>query len=86
MYAIRSYYDFKTLNVFASAANFRTMMVVAVIGSGLIGSYTIVSPLTYDSLVIGIQGSWSKAFIHSVGAMLACITSASIGLLICGAL
>lgn len=60
--------------------------VVAVIGSGLIGSYAIVSPLTYDALVIGIQGSWPKAFIHSVGAILACITSASIGLLICGAL
>lgn len=58
----------------------------AILGTGLIGAYSVVSPLTYDALVIGLQGSWGKAALHSFGAMLACIGSATVGLAITGAL
>lgn len=58
----------------------------AILGTGVIGSYTVVAPITYGALTIGLRGSWAKAALHSLGALLVCIGTAAIGLAVVGAL
>ena len=58
----------------------------AVIGTGLVGSFTVVGPLTFDSLRLGLQGRRLAALVNSVGALVVCTGAAALGLAITGAI
>jgi CrcB protein len=58
----------------------------AVIGTGFIGSFTVVGPLTFDSLRLGLEGRRVAALMNSVGALVVCTSAAALGLAITGAI
>ncbi|MCJ7436906.1 MAG: CrcB family protein [Acidimicrobiia bacterium] len=58
----------------------------AVIGTGFVGAFTIVGPLTFDSLRLALQGRRVAALVNSVGALVACTGAAALGLAITGAI
>ena len=57
-----------------------------VIGTGFIGSFTVVGPLTFDSLRLGLEGRRAAALMNSVGALVVCTSAAALGLVITGAI
>lgn len=58
----------------------------AIIGTGFVGTFTIVGPLTFDSLRLGLQGRRVAALVNSVGALVVCTSAAALGLAITGAI
>jgi CrcB protein len=58
----------------------------AVIGTGFVGAFTIVGPLTFDSVRLGLQGRHLAALVNSVGALVVCTAAAALGLTITGAI
>ena len=58
----------------------------AVIGIGFVGSFTVVGPLTFDSLRLGLEGRRLAALVNSVGALVVCTSAAALGLAITGAI
>jgi CrcB protein len=58
----------------------------AIIGTGFVGAFTVVGPLTFDSLRLVLEGRRVAALVNSVGALVVCTGAAAIGLAIAGAI
>ena len=58
----------------------------AIIGTGFVGAFTVVGPLTFDSVRLGLQGRHVAALVNSVGALVVCTATAALGLAITGAI
>jgi CrcB protein len=58
----------------------------AIIGTGFVGAFTVVGPLTFDSVRLGLQGRRVAALVNSVGALAVCTATAALGLAITGAI
>jgi CrcB protein len=57
-----------------------------VLGTGFVGAFTVVGPLTFDSLRLGLEGRGWAALVNSVGALVVCTGAAALGLALTGAL
>jgi fluoride exporter len=57
-----------------------------VVGTGFLGAYTVVGPITFDSLRLLLEGRSSAALFNSVGGFLVPTTAALAGLALTGAL
>lgn len=60
--------------------------VAAVVGTGFVGAFTIVGPVTFDSVRLGLTGRHLAAFVNSVGAIVVCTAMAALGLAVTGAI
>jgi fluoride exporter len=57
-----------------------------VLGTGFVGAFTVVGPLTFDSVRLAVEGRRAAALVNSVGALLVCTGAAALGLALTGAL
>jgi CrcB protein len=57
-----------------------------ILGTGFVGAFTVVGPLTFDSVRLGLDGRRVAALVNSVGALAVCTGAAALGLAITGAL
>lgn len=60
--------------------------VAVVVGTGFLGAFTVVGPLTYDSVRLGLCGARGAALVNSVGAIFVCTSAAALGLFVTGAM
>lgn len=59
---------------------------VTVAGTGFVGAYTVVGPLTFDTLRLWLEGARVNALVNSVGALLLCTAAATAGLALTNAI
>jgi fluoride exporter len=59
---------------------------VTVAGTGFVGAYTVVGPLTFDSLRLWLEDARVTAVVNCLGALVVCVAAAAIGLAVTGAL
>jgi fluoride exporter len=59
---------------------------VTIAGTGFLGAYTVVGPLTFDTLRLWLEGERVTALVNSIGAILACAAAAAVGLALTNAL
>jgi len=55
-------------------------------GTGFVGAFTVVGPLTFDSVRLALEGRRVGALVNSVGALVVCTGTAALGLAIAGAI
>ena len=58
----------------------------AIMGTGFVGAFTVIGPLTFDSLRLAQERRPVAALVNSIGALLVCTGAAAIGLAITGAI
>ena len=49
-------------------------------GTGFVGAFTVIGPLTFDSLRLALAGRRAAALVNSIGALLVCTSAAAFGL------
>jgi CrcB protein len=59
---------------------------VTVAGTGFLGAYTVVGPLTFDTVRLWFEDARAAAVVNSVGALLLCTAAALVGLALTNAL
>jgi CrcB protein len=59
---------------------------VVIMGTGFIGAFTVVGPLTFDSLRLTIARRPAAALVNSIGALIVCAGAAALGLAVTGAI
>jgi CrcB protein len=57
-----------------------------IMGTGFVGAFTVIGPLTFDSLRLALDRRPAAALVNSIGALLVCTGTAALGLALAGAI